>query len=233
MARYASTLPFAVLEGRDPHLTITNANWEQIESAYGHQLDEQLREQIYLATLMFLALVPSELAGAPSANVMRKIQSIEAAAARLRDAILETPKTIGPQAARHADHLIGQNLRDTRINGGLRTIGSVMESVVQACRTTQSEFDNSNWCGRSKGDTWKGWICQLRCILKAKNLPIAARKDSDKSDCSSPFVRLVDKLQLLLPTTYRQSSQSRGALAKAIHAARDAKKRRSGRKKEL
>jgi hypothetical protein len=224
MARHAPRLPFAVLRGGDPDLTITDADWKQIEDAYGRRLDAELRDQINRATWVFLALAPSELAAEPAANARRKIELIEAAAAKLRDAILETPNPIRSQAATYAHHLIDQNLRDTRINGKLQTIGSAMVSVVQACQMARSKLHNSNWRSGRKGGTWRHWILELSSILSDKKLPIKARKDSDKTDASSPFVALVDKLQSLLPKAYRQSSQSKGALAKAVHVARDAKR---------
>jgi hypothetical protein len=116
MPRYTPRLPFASFKGGEPELAITNANWKQLENAYGHKLPPKLRKQIYTATWQFLAFSGFESAAQPVAVARKRIQEIERTASKLENTILEIPKGVDKSTAGYADHLINSNFHDSRIN---------------------------------------------------------------------------------------------------------------------
>ncbi len=226
MPRYTPRIPVATLNDGDPELAIADSDWKRIEKAYGHELCPNVRSQIYGATFTFLAFSDFEQSAQPVAVVRKRIKKIERAATKLQNAILEIPNGVWSNAASYADHLISGNIGDTRINGKLQVLGSVIISVVDACRTALQQLESEARHGPRKGTIWQSWVGKLGSIVAEHGLPIEARKDTDKIkvDQLSPFVELVDALQMHLPKEHRRF---RSALAKAIH---DARKKLSGRK---
>jgi hypothetical protein len=220
MPRYTPRLPFALIRSDEPELAITDANWKHIENAYGHELSPDLKEQIYTATWQLLAFSGFEKSAQPVAVARKRIKKIEKAATQLQNAILDIPEGVGPDAAGYADHLISGNLGDTRINGKLKVLGSVMVSLVEACHTASLQLESQTDYAPRKGAVWQSWVCKLKNFAAAHGLPTAARKDTDlnKTVRLSPFVELVDALQIYLPKDHRRN---RSALAKAIHDARN------------
>ena len=218
MPRYKPRLPFANVGGGDPELAITDSDWTRIEKAYGHKLPSELRSKIYDATWTFIALSDFEESAQPIAVARSRIKKIENAASILENAILEIPNGIGSGTAAYADHLISQNFRDTRINGKLKVIGSVMVSVVDACRAASLQLGKQTNCAPRKGTAWLTWVHKIESVAKKHDLPTQARKDTDKAaDISSPFVKFLLELQFFLPKKYRRN---RDSLAKAVHDAR-------------
>jgi hypothetical protein len=105
-----------------------------------------------------------------------------------------------------------------------------MASVQVACNHALQELGLPEKHGRRRGDTWDQWIWDLIVLLDGLRLPTEVRKDDDKNKTGlpSPFVALVRELQKTVPLEFRRSTQSDGALAKAITEAR--KQATSGRK---
>jgi hypothetical protein len=217
MPRYKPRLPFATSRVCDPGLEISCASWHRIEKKYGHALAPKVRDELMAATWTFLALTDSEENAEPLAAAQTRLELIKKAAAQLRDAILEG--NTRSDARSYATHLINQSFADTRVSGKLAVVGSVMVSLVMACEMASQLLANQAHGGRKKGATWQQWLVDLGNIAAKHGLPLAARKDTDKSNQSSPFVALVNELQSFLPKTYRRSP---GTLAKAIHDARNA-----------
>jgi hypothetical protein len=217
MPRYKPRLPFATGRGGDPVLEISCADWRRIEKKCGYALDPNVRDELAAATWKFLAFTDSEEKGESFADAKARLNSIKNAAAQLRDAVLEGNMTSDAKA--YATHLINRCFTDTRITGKLAVVGSVMVSLVMACEEASQRLANEVHTGRRKGATRQQWLVDLSKIAAKHGLPITARKDTDKSDRSSPFVALVNELQSFLPKKYRRSP---GTLAKAIHHARNA-----------
>ena len=59
----------------------------------------------------------------------------------------------------------------------------------------------------------------LRTSCKSADFPTGVRKDVDKSDTTSPFVRFIWELQELIPQEFRRGSHSKVALATLISKA--------------
>jgi hypothetical protein len=224
MPRYKPRLSFATRGGGDPVLEISCADWHRIEKICGHALAPKVRSELFKATWTFLALIDSEEDAEPLAAAQAHLESIKKAAAQLRYVILEG--NAKSDARSYATSLINQSSADTRVTGKLALIGSVMVALEMACEKASQQLVNQLHAGRKKGATWQQWLVDLAHIAATHGLPVAARKDTDKSDRSSSFVALVNELQSYLPKKYRRSS---GSLAKAINDARNA----SGREKLL
>jgi hypothetical protein len=211
MARVAPKIPIAI--GRncsDPQLAILNADWQRIEKAYGRKLSDELRKQIYGATLTFLFVVEGEQSAQKASVARARIERVKKAAAEFDKVIFEIPKDGACDAHNYANALINPNL------GVLRPL---MIALREYCDRALDHLDERK--GLSKGDTWKNWVRQLREILDAKGLPTGVRKDTDKNKRGVPsaFVGLVRELQSCIPEAYRRGTQSDVALAEAIPSA--------------
>lgn len=73
-----------------------------------------------------------------------------------------------------------------------------------------------------KGGAWEIWIRELTKILDYHDLPVGVRKDSAKvkSKKESAFVKLVQRIQTLIPARFVRGRHSPEALATAIYNAR-------------
>ena len=108
-------------------------------------------------------------------------------------------------------------------------MGLMASSLIVACNRALADLGNRNNQGRRRGETWGNWVCHVRKIIDAHQLPTEVRKDTDKNKKGkpSPFVALIRELQARIPEANRKSSHSDIALSEAIARARRC---RSGRK---
>ena len=223
MARAASTISIATIAGGYPGLTISDGDWQRIESAYGRALPIDVREQICEATVSLLLFVEGEY-GRPVSEARDRVVRIKKVAAEFQETIFGNPQDTRWDARNYADHLIKRNFQDPRIRNsqGPRFLATGMTSLIVACNRALAHLEDPKNHGRSKGETWKLWVRKLTEILKKRKLPTGSRKDADKDKAErpSPFVGLVCELQRNIPAQFRRSTQSPGALAKAIHQAR-------------
>jgi hypothetical protein len=71
-----------------------------------------------------------------------------------------------------------------------------------------------------KGDAWNRWIAEICEVVMDAGLSATTSNDADKrANTATPFIRLVRKLQKLLPNEARRPDDEDQALAKAIQRA--------------
>jgi hypothetical protein len=232
MARFAPKLPVASAERE--RVTISDRDWQSIESAYGQKLSPQARRDIHEKTQEFVDRAEFEQNAEPVSDARDRITTILEAASSLRSAIHTIHIGIH-DADVYACSLIKKHLRKQsdaekqkegdaikrrrrKKRDPLRNISSDMRLLIFRCQDALSELDDTKDQGFSKGEAWDRWIVQLTSIAEKHGLPWRVRKDSDKQSRSSPFVELVWELQRFVPKAHRR--HSRGALAVAIVAAR-------------
>jgi hypothetical protein len=190
-------------------------------------LSETVRREVHEATFAFLMFVESEAAAKPLSIARKRIQSIRAATARLRETIIRNPKVAKnlkvwrpDDAEQYADHLVNDFFRPPSVASQDKLHGfTVLTSLlITACDDAFDRLNDPNSRGRRPGDSWRLWMAKLAKVLDAHGLPTAARKDTDKSKTGqpSPFVAFVRELQQCIPGRYRRSTHSEVALAKAI-----------------
>jgi hypothetical protein len=191
-------------------VTISNCDWQRIESAYGQKLSPEARRDIHEKTQEFVDGAEFEQNAELVSDARDRISTIARAASSLRSALNDGDH----DADVYARTLIKKHLRKEgdAINDPLRGISSDMMRLIFASQDALKELNNTK--GFKKGEAWKRWINELTDIAKAHDLHWRVRKDSDKQSRSSPFVELVWELQQSVPRAHRRSS--RGALAGAI-----------------
>jgi hypothetical protein len=223
MARVTPNLSFASAGGK-PTLKISRSDWKRIETAYQHSLCETLRRNIRQATREFLEWAVFEGTVQTNSEAQARAQSIKAATREFRQAIFRCPSNIGRDADLYARHLICKHLALSSQKGrdGLQTFVLKFErDVSKGCDLALRNLERDRESGFRKGGMWNRWVRKLTATLKAKQLPIEARKDTDKhTGLPSPFVCFLRELQKCIPTDFRRSIQSDGALAQAIYTAR-------------
>jgi hypothetical protein len=220
MTRFVPTIPIATLSGGDPQFSISNDDWSRIERAYGHDVPRTAREQIHRATHTFLLFVEGERAARPISEARDRLLQLKGAAAVFQTVVFDNPQDSGWDSRVYADRLVKQYFDDTRIAGAdaLRSLGLVMSSLVVACDHALSHLQNPQNQGRRRGEGWESWVRRITDALKAHQLPIEVRKDTDKNATRkpSPFVALIRELQACIPEADRRSTHSEIALSEAI-----------------
>jgi hypothetical protein len=232
MSRSKPKLSFAAAGGR-PKFKVSKADWERIEKAYGHTLSNTTRRKVQEATREFLDWASLEGAAAVNAEAIARVQSIRKAAHRFREQMFRCPPGIARQADFFARHLVCQYLelkfeggRDGLQNLAFRIDRDISRGCDQALAQLHGEAGAG--IGFRAGMNWDAWIRRLGAILSESQLPIAVRKDSDKSRSSKPsaFVAFVRELQACIPKDYQRSPAYRSdvdaniALSTAIVRAR-------------
>ena len=129
-----------------------------------------------------------------------------------------------PESARYANFLIKQNFADSRLKYGgptdaIHAMHGVMASLVFACDLAEKELEKDTARAFQRGEAWNVWVRDLAGVLQKRGFPTGVRKDVDKSDTTSPFVRFIWKLQELIPQEFRRGSHSEVALATLISKA--------------
>jgi hypothetical protein len=233
MARFAPKLPVASAERE--RVTISDGDWQSIESAYGQKLSLEARRDIHEKTQEFVDRAEFEQNAEPVSDARDRITTIIGAASSLRSAIDSGVHDADIYACRLIrKHLWKQSEAKKQKEGDaikrrrrkkrdpLRNISSDMRLLIFRCQDALRELDDTKDQGFSKGEAWERWIVQLTSIAEKHGLPWRVRKDSDKQSPkqsrSSPFVELVWELQQSVPKAHRR--YSRGALAGAIVGAR-------------
>ena len=225
MARVTPKLPFASA-GSSPGLKkIFDAEWTRIETAYGRSLPNKLRRKILKITQEYLKEATFERTAPNASQAKDRVKSIKNAVEKLREAVLRRPSNVAREADFYVRQLICKHARFPFQHGrdGLQNLAL---RVSKACNLAMAELEGLEEGTFRKGDEWDGWIRYLTSLMQERNLPIEARKDTDKQKQGpSPFVAFIWELQKCIPAEYRRSTQSPGALAKAIHSARAAARR--------
>jgi len=214
MGKRAPRLPVASAERIK--VTISDRDWQRIESAYGQKLSPEARRDIHEKTQEFVDRAEVEQNAERVSDARDRISTIMRAA----NSLLSSLDGGDHDADVHARTLIKKHLRkegDT-INDPLRGISSDMRRLIFASQDALKELSDTKGEDFKKGEAWKRWSNELTDIAKAHDLHWRVRKDSDKQSRSSPFVELVWELQRSVPKAHRR--HSRGALAGAIVGAR-------------
>jgi len=192
-----------------------------IEKAYGQNLSVELRQHIFDITNSFARFATIEQNAPPLSEAQQRLEALRQAAKSMISVLDHRSSSV---AIEYTDNLIAQRFYNQLItlplsqgadfNFGVLTY--ILGSLVSACDAAERELEfwstKQVWKERMG---WNQWVKALTELMRHHSLPYAA------SDTPSPFVRLVGKLQELLPQQYRRSTQSAVALAQAIKRARN------------
>jgi hypothetical protein len=203
---------------KSPTISLSDDGWSKIEAACGRSFDSELRDAIRTRTKVYLRDAQFELNAKPLAPALDRLQRIRKAGARFQAELMRAPE---PESARYANFLIKQNFADSRLKYGgptdaIHAMHGVMASFVFVCARAEKGLEKD---GFQRGETWNEWVRDLSGVLQKRGFRTSVRKDSDKSDTTSPFVRFIWELQELIPQEFRRGSHSDVALATLISKA--------------
>jgi hypothetical protein len=221
MAKPLPRLP-VVGVGESPIISLSDDMWSKIEAACGWSFDSELRDPIRTRTNVYLGVAQFERNAKPRAPALDRLQRLRKAGARFQAELMRAPE---PESARYANFLIKQNFADSQLKYGgptdaIRAMHGVMASFVIACDLAERELERNRARGFQPGESWNVWVRDLAGVLRKRGFPTGVRKDVDKSDTTSPFVRFIWELQELVPQEFRRGSHSKVALATLISKAR-------------
>jgi hypothetical protein len=236
MGKRAPRLPVASAErGR---ITISDSDWQRLESVYGQKLSPEARRDIHEKTQDFVDHAGFEQNAEPASDARERISAIARAADSLRSVLndgdhdadvyartlikkhLRAIKMRDLWSKRRAEDVMTENVKEgIDTDHTLRAISSDMMLLIFASEDALKELNGTEDGGLKEREGWDRWVNELTDIAKARNLRWGVRKDSDKQRRSSPFVELVWELQQSVPKEHRRG-HSRGAVAVAITAAR-------------
>ena len=228
--------------GGAPDLTISEADWQRIEGAYGEQLSGSVRAAVVKATQQFVYWESFERAAEPVAKTQKLIEAYKKSASDFQRAMQAGGSSDARTLARH---LVMKNFQDPRLSdkagssyvGHFHSLSSILTSFQSACFHALKELEPPPPSTRGllgdlgalpsfkEGEEWALWIRRLTDIADGNSLPGGVRKDAgnkSKSDKQSPFTLFVWELQKCLPKGCNYPTQSKSALAKAIGKARRA-----------
>ncbi len=231
MAQHSPKLPVSFMRG-EPKLKITDADWLRIERAYRKKLPgkrsaddmrsaedpaDDLRDEIYKASLEFLRFDAAERA---AERVADAVAMVEACRARASDVLAALDVMHGSSVASiYAETLVEKNFLSP-YDRPLETLYALLSSLHSASVAALAELEQERNGGSfRRGEAWQEWIVRLTEILKTRGLPTGVSKDGLKN---SPFVALVRELQECFPAECRRSMHSDAALAAAVTRARQA-----------
>jgi hypothetical protein len=87
MAQFKPKSRFAAVSGR-PKFRISKADWDRIETAYGHPLAAPVRRRIRAVTRKYLDWVEFEPKSATMSETSARVRTIKKAAHEFRESIL-------------------------------------------------------------------------------------------------------------------------------------------------
>jgi hypothetical protein len=216
-----------------PPINLTGENWNTIEKSYGHTISQKVREQILRATRIFLQLVKAEKTGSID-DAIQRARRLRQGAQQVVDTIGSRPlddiirEYVDEEIAFHYSRLKTADDDPKRFPQRLPYVQCValeMSRFIYACDDALASLkETSRHTYWPHGGAWEGWIRELTDVMEADDLPVGVSKDTDKRpDRASPFASFVMKLQTFLPKEHVRPRQA-GALAVAIHKARQESK---------
>jgi hypothetical protein len=206
-------------------ISLSDQNWMDIEKAYGQNLSIEIRQHIFDITNSFARFATIEQNAPPLSEAQQRLETLRQAAKSMINVLDHRSSSV---AIEYTDDLIAKWFNNQLITIPLsqgadlnfEVLTYILGSLVSACEAAGKELEF--WSTKTvwkEGMAWKRWVTALTHLLDRHGLPIAAWVDDD--DKLSPFVAFVRELQRSIPSQYRNSTQSDGALRKAIQRARE------------
>jgi hypothetical protein len=225
MSKPKAKVPFSTTSS--VMLDLTEADWQDLQAAYGQTLAPEVREQVVNASRHYLSMAGSEMAAGPMADAVKRVERLRNATKSLLTLIKQSSSMAPDAAALHADeeigwYLYGRVLRPSKGKEYLKPFASDVSSFLTACDLALGVMRRCSNPGYWRdGAAWDNWIIAVRQIMKTNGLPVRVRKDTDKNKSGRPsaFVEFIRELQGRFPKNHRRHTHSNTALTVAINRA--------------
>jgi hypothetical protein len=189
--------------------------WRRLEEAYGRKIPDRIRSSIENLTVNYIWLAMMEHIADPSSSARKIISSAHKSAETLLSNLedIQNCKTDAHMFVGHlvrrqlAPKLLSKKLGRERFSGKMfirrplrddlgeiiRVLGALSSALTGAGEEQQLNADSQR-----EGQSWAGWIRNLKSVLKEAGLPVGAHKDN-RSASPSAFVKFLSALQEELP----------------------------------
>jgi hypothetical protein len=207
-------------------------NWNLLESALGHKIKPDLRNEIERLTDSYFATLQAEKSPA-SEDVLDILAKVESFGSKLLDElnsssaaceddrqemlmVTEWAKTGSPppvdewEPRNYAMRYLRRHLRTTSVPRARETL----EDLVSGCQNAKQTIEGLSYMGWQPGDAWRLAVGNLSKKFQEAGLPSTASRNVVAS--SAPFVRFIAAWQSLLPPEFRRHTHSDEALASGI-----------------
>ena len=193
----------------------TEAQWRDIEQAYGRELGSELRARIERAATTYLQFASAERGAVCKADVKRYIQRTSRQLDPLI-ALLGKPQRHDSPVAFARARLDGSLSRFKNEAQSLRDMVTGLRELKRTCDDVLLGLSNES--GFVPGECWGDFILRLTEILDREELPTRISHETD-----SDFVLMFCAVQRAFPSEFRRSARvSNTSLAKAMSRAKKA-----------
>lgn len=222
--------------------SLSAADWEEIQEAYGHSLPNDLRSEIVEAVNDYIHFAQVEQSKVDAAGAIAFLTKLEEKASSLADLLtcdLKNPAEVSARDVLRTDYFFDQDDPDFE-HCPHESKTEALAEVLRALASSTMEFAgdlNAELAYkplRKKPDAWGVMIVRLTNAVAAHDLPAKAVKGS-----ASEFVVLVQELQERFALEFRRHHYGRegktsiDATEKAIFDAQDAYRVHQERRKEV
>ena len=196
-------------------LKLDEADWKRLEKAFGHIIPDEARAEFITATKRMLRRSEAEYHARPLSETIKHITRLKKAANNLLAAW--TASGLPSTSIHFGEEAIDQELAVATDDITFDEFHDHLMLFVGACTRAPARATSVADQGSTR-QARDDWIRDLRDdICPRYGLPTHARKDSDKSSKSSPFVSFVWEWQEGIDPEYHRVAASKQALAKAIN----------------
>jgi hypothetical protein len=208
-------------------VNLSEENWETIEKAYGQTISQSARAEIVSTTIQFLQLAAAEDTPLMK-DALKRITCLRDRAQSFNDVMNERP--IGDEIRTYVNDrlaetygLLNYDQAAFPTRNYVARLSLELARFVNVCNEELRFLPQYDYW--PDGGAWEIWVRELTIIFANHKLPTGVRKDVDRQpeDTPSAFVNFVWSIQKFLPKQ-RVRAHSTGALATAIHAARNESK---------
>ena len=198
---------------------LDEASWNALENIMGSKLSPQVREQVEVSCGVFAMF--GELHGAENtilfSDAKSTIQAWLKSGGKLQTTLGRKAQVASPNRkaalAKHLPHLInGYQKRAVP----LHHLANVVALAIDSAQLAIKEIEVTRAAMRN--DLWSAWVARIEKTLKAGGIKVSA-SSTNKTQNTSPFVKLISELQDRLPASCRRRNSDE-SLVKAINRSR-------------
>jgi hypothetical protein len=189
-------------------------DWIAMEVAIQRPINCGLRDEIVEIVQCYFRVQTFE-ANAPFVkDVLERLNSIRQTVQKLQQTL---DFSLGDSVIENVRIQLEQNLD----GGGLHSIDTALESLLQASHFAEEKLQEQADCGFSEGEAWQEMVGSLRALMRSNSMPFRASPANlrAKDPKGSPFVQFVQSLQKTFPADFlrRHHLSDPFSLAKQIN----------------
>jgi hypothetical protein len=215
-----SRLPLKKRKGK--WKVIEDQEWSEIEKLLNAKLNVDVRNGIEIAGDMFAygGLTYTVENSVLTSDTLAQIDSWRAASNKLRRQLQLKPLGSTVKLSRRSIIRRGkkkQAFKRLKHATSLEFLGVFLQRAIEAAELVSLELHGETRNGPIERDLWSAWVTLTARHLRSQNISVTAAS-LNKTTKLSPFVELIDRLQMHLPTEIQRDHTEEG-LTKRVQEA--------------